>query len=64
MIYGDEIPDDETVYGKEVIDDGSFLVFFLGQREVAMRMDIKALSLTVAIVWGGNILLIGLANLI
>ena len=29
-----------------------------------MRMDIKALSLTVAIVWGGNILLIGLANLI
>ena len=29
-----------------------------------MRMDIKALSLTVAIVWGGSILLIGLANLI
>ncbi len=29
-----------------------------------MRMDIKALSLTVALVWGGSILLIGLANLI
>lgn len=29
-----------------------------------MRMDLKALSLTVAIVWGGSILLIGLANLI
>ena len=29
-----------------------------------MRMDIKALALTVAIVWGGSILLIGLANLI
>ncbi len=29
-----------------------------------MRMNIKALSLTVAIVWGGSILLIGLANLI
>ena len=29
-----------------------------------MRMDIKALPLTVAIVWGGSILLIGLANLI
>jgi len=28
-----------------------------------MRIDIKALSLTVAIVWGGSILLIGLANL-
>jgi len=31
MIYGDDIPDDETVYGKEVIDDGSFLVFFQGK---------------------------------
>ncbi len=29
-----------------------------------MRMDLKALSLTVAIVWGGSILLIGLTNLI
>ncbi len=29
-----------------------------------MRMDLRALSLTVAIVWGGSILLIGLANLI
>jgi len=29
-----------------------------------MRIDIKALSLTVAIVCGGSILLIGLANLI
>jgi len=29
-----------------------------------MKINIKALSLTVAIVWGGSILLIGLANLI
>ncbi len=29
-----------------------------------MRMDLKALSLTVANVWGGSILLIGLANLV
>ncbi len=29
-----------------------------------MKINIKALSLTVAILWGGSILLIGLANLI
>ena len=29
-----------------------------------MKINIKALSLTIAIVWGGSILLIGLANLI
>jgi len=29
-----------------------------------MKINIKALSLTVAIVWGGSILLIGSANLI
>jgi len=29
-----------------------------------MKINIKALSLTVAFVWGGSILLIGLANLI
>ena len=28
-----------------------------------MKLNIKALSLTVAIVWGGSILLIGLGNL-